>query len=179
MKEFKIIFAGSMGAGKTTAIQALSETEVVSTDVGNSNIEENAKLLTTVGIDYGQIFLGEPPDIKVGLYGTPGQKRFELVWRIVSKGALGAIILIDCSTPNSVDELPYYVDYFQQNEVDNIIIGITHADEGKSYLTPDQAGEILAKHNFAFPIYEIDSRKKADVLLLIETLVAALEAQYA
>ena len=177
MKEFKIIFAGSMGAGKTTAIQALSETEVVSTDVGNSDLEMNSKLLTTVGIDYGQIFL--PPDIKVGLYGTPGQKRFELVWRIVSKGALGAIILIDCSTPNSLEELPYYVDYFRQKQVDNIIIGITHSDTGTSYLTPEQAGELLAKHNFAFPIYEIDSRKKADVLLLIETLVASLEAQIA
>ena len=37
MQEFKIIFAGSMGAGKTTAIKALSDKEVISTDVANSD----------------------------------------------------------------------------------------------------------------------------------------------
>ena len=71
MKEFKIIFAGSMGAGKTTAIQSLSDKEVVSTDVENTDTKSHSKLLTTVGIDYGQILL--PPDVKIGLYGTPGQ----------------------------------------------------------------------------------------------------------
>ena len=67
MQEFKIIFAGSMGAGKTTAIKALSDKEVISTDVANSDKKAHNKLLTTVGIDYGQIIL--PPDTKVGLYG--------------------------------------------------------------------------------------------------------------
>ena len=92
MQEFKIIFAGSMGAGKTTAIKALSDKEVISTDVANSDKKAHNKLLTTVGIDYGQILL--PPDTKVGLYGTPGQERFELVWRVVTEGALGAIVLL-------------------------------------------------------------------------------------
>ena len=56
MKEFKIIFAGSMGAGKTTAIQSLSDKEVVSTDVENTDTKSHSKLLTTVGIDYGQVY---------------------------------------------------------------------------------------------------------------------------
>ena len=112
MKEFKIIFAGSMGAGKTTAITALSESEVVSTDVANSDRQAHSKLLTTVGIDYGQIML--PPDIKIGLYGTPGQERFELVWRIVTEGALGAIIMVDSSSAKAPQELPYYVEYFHR-----------------------------------------------------------------
>ena len=54
MQEFKIIFAGSMGAGKTTAIKALSDKEVISTDVANSDKKAHNKLLTTVGIDYGK-----------------------------------------------------------------------------------------------------------------------------
>lgn len=96
MQEFKIIFAGSMGAGKTTSIQTLSDIDVVSSDVANTDRKAHSKLLTTVGIDYGQLTL--PPDTKIGLYGTPGQERFELVWRIVTEGALGAIILIDSSS---------------------------------------------------------------------------------
>lgn len=174
MKEFKIIFAGSMGAGKTTAIQSLSDKDVVSTDVTNSDLKANSKLLTTVGIDYGQILL--PPDIKIGLYGTPGQERFELVWRIVTEGALGAIILVDSSSPKGKDELPYYVDYFHKHNMHNIIVGITHTDL-PGYLTLQQAFDILAERDLNFPVFEVDSRQRDDVLLLVETLIASLEAE--
>lgn len=174
MKEFKIIFAGSMGAGKTTAIQALSDKDVVSTDVANSDLKNHSKLLTTVGIDYGQILL--PPDIKIGLYGTPGQERFELVWRIVTEGALGSIILVDASSPKGPDELPYYVDYFHKHNMENIIIGITHTDL-PGFLTMQQAFDILAERGLNFPVFEVDSRERDDVLLLVETLIASLEAE--
>lgn len=176
MKEFKIIFAGSMGAGKTTAIKALSESEVVSTDVANTDRQAHSKLLTTVGIDYGQIIL--PPDVKIGLYGTPGQERFELVWRIVTDGALGAIIMVDSSSPKAQQELPYYVSYFHRHKMNNIIVGITHCDL-PGYLTLDDAFRILAEQNLTFPVFEIDSRKKDDVLLLVETLIASIEAEIA
>lgn len=176
MKEFKIIFAGSMGAGKTTAIKSLSESEVVSTDVTNSDRKAHSKLLTTVGIDYGQIML--PPDVKIGLYGTPGQERFELVWRIVTEGALGAIIMVDSSNPKAPQELPYYVNYFHRHKMNNIIVAITHCDM-PGYLTLDDAFKILAEQSITFPVFEIDSRKKDDVLLLVETLIASIEAEIA
>lgn len=174
MKEFKIIFAGSMGAGKTTAIQSLSDKEVVSTDVENTDTKSHSKLLTTVGIDYGQILL--PPDVKIGLYGTPGQERFELVWRIVTEGALGAIILVDSSSVKAPDELPYYVEYFHKHNMNNIVVGITHTDL-PGHLSHEQALEILAKKKLNFPVFEVDSREKSDVLLLVETLIASIEAQ--
>lgn len=175
MKEFKIIFAGSMGAGKTTAIQSLSDKGVVSTDVENTDTKSHSKLLTTVGIDYGQILL--PPDIKIGLYGTPGQERFELVWRIVTEGALGAIILVDGSSIKGPDELPYYVEYFHKHNMDNIVIGITHTDIPDGYLNLQQSFDILTKRGLNFPVFEVDSRQKDDVLLLVETLIASLEAE--
>lgn len=174
MKEFKIIFAGSMGAGKSTAIQALSDKEVVSTDVTNTDKQAHSKLLTTVGIDYGQILL--PPDVRIGLYGTPGQERFELVWRIVTEGALGAVILVDSSSDKAREELPYYVNYFHKHNLDNIVIGITHTDK-EGYLSLADCFEILEKQELTFPVFEVDAREKDDVLLLIETLIASIEAE--
>lgn len=174
MQEFKIIFAGSMGAGKTTAIKSLSDKDVVSTDVTNTDKKAHNKLLTTVGIDYGQILL--PPDTKIGLYGTPGQERFELVWRVVTEGALGAIILIDSSSPKAPEELPYYIDFFTKHHMESIVVGITHCDlEG--YLTLEECFKILEERDFKFPIFEIDSREREDVLLLVETLIASIEAE--
>ena len=117
-----------------------------------------------------------PPDVKIGLYGTPGQERFELVWRIVTEGALGAIILVDSSSTKAPEELPYYVEYFHKHKMDNIVVGLTHTDL-PGYLSQEQALESLAKKKLQFPVFEVDSREKNDVLLLVETLIASIEAQ--
>lgn len=173
MQEYKIIFAGSMGSGKTTAIQSLSD-DVISTDVVNTDRKAHSKLLTTVGIDYGQIII--PPDTKISLYGTPGQKRFQVVWNIVTRGALGAIILIDSSSEHAKEELPFYVDYFFQHGIENIVVGLTHVDIENTNLSLAESFDILEARDFIFPIFGIDSRQREDVLLLIESLLASIEA---
>lgn len=175
MQEYKIIFAGSMGAGKTTSIQALSDIKVVSSDVANTDRNTHSKLLTTVGIDYGQVLL--PPDTKIGLYGTPGQERFEVVWRIVTEGALGAIILIDSSNPRAKEELSYYVRYFFEHQMRHIVVGITHTDLADTHLSMDEAFVILQEQSLLFPVFEIDARQREDVLLLLESLIASIEAE--
>ncbi|RYF27787.1 MAG: GTP-binding protein, partial [Comamonadaceae bacterium] len=68
MKEYKILFSGTAGAGKTTAISAISETQVVSTDVANTDAALK-KATTTVGLDYGSITLDSGD--RVRLFGTP------------------------------------------------------------------------------------------------------------
>lgn len=174
MQEYKIIFSGSMGAGKTTAIGALSDGDVVSTDVANTDKATHSKLLTTVGIDYGQILL--PPDSKIALYGTPGQDRFEVIWGIVTKGALGVIVLIDSTSPKAPQELPYYIDYFRGNGMDNIVVGLTHTDLGDGYLSLDDCFEILDQRELVLPVFTVDPRQKEDILLVLETLLASIEA---
>ena len=69
--EFKILFTGPMGAGKTTAISAISDHEAVSTDVINTDLAQCNKELTTAALDYGQILL--PDNSCVRLYGTPAR----------------------------------------------------------------------------------------------------------
>lgn len=173
MQEYKIIFAGSMGSGKTTSIQTLSD-NVVTTDVVNTDRKAHSKLLTTVGIDYGQIII--PPDLKVSLYGTPGQKRFQAVWNIVTRGALGAIILIDSSSVHAKEELPFYVNYFFQHGIENIVVGLTHVDVDNAQLSLSESFSILEERDFIFPIFGVDSRQKEDVLLLVESLLASIES---
>ena len=76
MQRLKIVFSGPMGAGKTQAISSLSDIPVVSTEVMNTDLDTNAKLLTTVGMDYGELTVDGGASI--GLYGTPGQERLSL-----------------------------------------------------------------------------------------------------
>ena len=69
MTEHKILFTGTMGAGKTTAIAAVSEIPPMRTDVRNTD-DSVSKATTTVGLDYGELTLDNGE--KLRLYGTPG-----------------------------------------------------------------------------------------------------------
>ena len=107
LQQYKIVFGGTMGAGKSAAIQALSDIPVVTTEAVNTDTAAHHKFLTTVGIDYGEISLED--GTQIGLYGTPGQDRFDFMWSIVCKGAMGIVILIDHSQADRLKDLEFYL----------------------------------------------------------------------
>src|SRR5690606_37353134 len=111
-REYKLIFAGSMGAGKTTAIAAISEISPVRTDVENTDRASHQKATTTAAMDYGEVTLAGGD--KLRLYGTPGQTRFDFMWKILGKGALGVIILVDNSRPDPLADLREYLQAFHE-----------------------------------------------------------------
>jgi len=171
LQQYKIVFAGSMGAGKSTAIQTISNIEVLTTEAMNTDVEAHRKSLTTVGIDYGELILED--GIVVGLYGTPGQERFNFIWNVITEGALGTILFIDHSTQNPIQELEYYLDYFKPKS-SNIIIGITHVDQ-KSEHTTSIYQDWLDQLDVSLPLFFVDARHKDDVLFLIDTLITQTE----
>lgn len=172
MQRLKIVFSGPMGAGKTQAIASLSDIPVVSTEVMNTDLDTNAKLLTTVGMDYGELSLEGGSSI--GLYGTPGQERFSFIWPILSQGALGVVILIDHSAPDSIADLAHYLKTFDDIYQGCIVVGITQYDK-----KPEREFSIyrdwLAANGRNLPVFPVDMRKREDVLLLVESIIASLE----
>lgn len=174
VQKYKIVFAGSMGSGKTEAIKSLSEIPVLGTEVYNTDDQAHKKMLTTVGIDYGEVTLED--NTKIGLYGTPGQARFDFMWSVICQGAIGTIILIDHSVTLPLEELSHYLNIFKDYN-DNIAIGITHVDESLEKST-HQYRQWLIENKLNYPIFYIDARKKDDVLMLLETLITNLEIKY-
>lgn len=172
MQRLKIVFSGPMGAGKTQAIASLSDIAVVSTEVQNTDLDAHTKALTTVGMDYGELILDEGTSI--GLYGTPGQERFSFIWPILSQGALGVIILIDHSAADPIKDLAHYLETFDKIYQGRIIVGVSQVDK-----MPERPFEAyrqwLNSQQRSLPIFPVDLRQKEDVLLLVETIITALE----
>lgn len=172
MSDHKILFSGTTGAGKTTAIRAVSETPPMSTDVRNTDTGLS-KEMTTVGLDYGELTLDNGD--KLRLYGTPGQKRFDFMWTILSKGALGLVILIDNSQPDPLADLDMYLHGFKQLIADTacvIAVGRT-----ESHPAPDleQYASHLAARGILCPVLAADVRDAPQVVQLLELLLLQLE----
>lgn len=103
-QRLKILVAGPLGIGKTTAIRTLSEIPTLHTDEVMTDAAASAddltldglrgKTTTTVAIDFGRLTV---PQAKVVLYlyGTPGQRRFLPLWEDIADGAIGALVLAD------------------------------------------------------------------------------------
>ena len=171
MAEYKILITGPMGAGKSTAISAVSEIGVVSTDVKNSDLAQSQKATTTVAMDYGQISLGSGDQLRI--YGTPGQERFDFMWSILSRGALGLIILLDSTRPQPLADLNKFLDGFAPLiKETGAVIGVSNKPGGPSI---DAYYEVLAARNMMLPLFEVDVRKKQDVLLMVDALLSVLE----
>jgi signal recognition particle receptor subunit beta len=176
MGAYRIVFAGPIGAGKTTAIQALSDIPPISTEVASAEAEAVGKQTTTVAFDLGQVLL-ESGDL-VQLYGAPGQARFDFMWPMISENAIGAVILTDNRRPDTIELTVEYVREFAPRvAAGNCVIGV-----GRSDLHPkprvDDYQEALEAAGFSLPVMEVDIRRKDHALLLLDVLLARLEAAH-
>jgi len=89
---FKLLVTGPFAAGKTSLIQAVSDTPVVETDVDTSGAEAKLKARTTVGMDFGTYSIDDG-GVRLLLFGTPGQRRFWFMTDIL-KGDVDAVIYV-------------------------------------------------------------------------------------
>jgi uncharacterized protein len=174
-QELKIVFAGPMGAGKTTAIGAVSDRPPVSTEVANNDQLAFAKEFTTVGLDFGQLELADGTVVR--LYGTPGQERFSFMWEIIGAGAIGTILLLDASSSTALSDLRAQAQVFLRVAPEQpFVIGVGRTDPADDRHI-EACARILAELGVSTPVLSVDVRKRADVLLLIETLLTILEAR--
>lgn len=170
--EHKILFTGTMGAGKTTAIAAVSEIPPVSTDVRNSDISV-AKATTTVGLDYGELTLDNGE--KLRLYGTPGQMRFDFMWRILGRGALGVVILVDNSRPDPLADLDVYLDGFADLITQTACVVAVGRMETHPQPSVDAYARRMEGRGLLCPVLPANVTDPPQVVQLLELLLLQLE----
>lgn len=173
--EIKIIFSGSMGAGKTTAITELSDIDVISTEAPTTDEANEIKETTTTAMDYGELDIGD--DLVLRLYGTPGQERFRHMWEMLVPGALGLIILIDNSASDPLGEASMYLENFESMLESRVtVFGITKTDIADDPAITDYEN-LLAGHAGNHSVIKVDARNRQDVLRLMDVFLQRLEAQ--
>ena len=173
MAQHKIIFAGPVGAGKTTAIRTLSDIPIVHTDEDATDMTTSRKSGTTVAMDYGLMKLAD--NERVHLYGTPGQERFDFMWDILTQGGIGLVLLLDNTRGNPLQDMTFYVNAFRDFiDESHMAIGVTRMQE-RAELTLARYNEHLASLGRKAPIFEVDARKRRDIALLVQALLFSID----
>ncbi len=173
MSQYKIIFTGPVGAGKTTAIQSISDGEAIKTDAVASDMTKSRKSETTVAMDYGVMSLDDGE--KIHLYGTPGQERFDFMWDILTVGGLGLVLLLDNTRADPFQDMKFFLDSFAEFISDtSVAIGVTQMDLS-STPTLDDYHQQLKKHKLRPAVFAVDAREKNDVSLLLQALLLSID----
>jgi len=173
MRNHKIIFTGPVGAGKTTAISAISDIPVIGTDVKAQDMTVQRKATTTVAMDYGLMEL-EGSD-RVHLYGTPGQERFDFMWDILTQGGLGLILLLDNSRSKPLQDMRFFLGAFKPFIANQkVAIGVTRMDLAQGPALEEYHRE-LRQLDLSPPVFEVDARNRHDVVTLLKSLLFSLD----
>jgi small GTP-binding protein len=172
-EEIKIVFVGNVGSGKTTSINAISEVPVAGTEAKASEAEAlHRKPSTTVAMEYGIVHIN---DVKLHIYGTPGQRRFDFMAPIVCKGAQGMLVMIDNGHTNPLGELDYFLQFHREFlKKYPAIITITHYDDNNTNTLLIEYHQYVRENGFGCAVMRLDAREKADVLRVVGKLATEI-----
>jgi uncharacterized protein len=126
-KPLKIVVTGPFSAGKTTLIKTISEVAIVGTERDVTDETRAVKERTTVAMDFGRITFAQ--DLSLFIFGTPGQRRFEVMWEILSEGMIGFILLVRPDDDRSIEEASHILETFRDYADVPYVIGVSHLDQ--------------------------------------------------
>lgn len=176
--EWSVLFMGPVGSGKTTAIQTISDIEVVNTDEATTGHASNIKSHTTVAMDMGLTKVAGVD--KLRLYGAPGHDRFNFMWDILLAQGQGVVLVMNHSAIDPLADLDHCL-----AEIDKrssglpLVLGVAHSDKN-----PERPLGIYEEHfrdklgwapEDIPPVLTMDARNKRQVRTALVAMAALLE----
>ncbi len=130
----KIVLIGPYNSGKSTTVQKICRGSAVSIDYGG----------TTVALDHCRTKIY---GVEIFLFGTPGLQRFEIIRKILSKGADGILFVVDSVNVASFEEAKKLL-----NEVYDILPGVpivlcANKQDIRGAKSPNEVAEVVLGKN--------------------------------
>lgn len=183
MQVVKMVVTGPFSAGKTQFIGAVSEIDVVSTERRITSQAEMIKERTTVAMDFGRITVAkeheDDEEIILYLFGTPGQRRFDFMWEILSEGMLGFVVMLDSTKPETFREAKRILETFREFAATPYVVAANKQDHEDAW-SPEDIRIILRLEPDVkvLPCVALDKESVKEVLLeLLYSILEQLEQE--
>lgn len=155
----KIIIMGPASSGKSTFVSNASE-RGLSVDRGDSD-----GFRTTVAMDLGWLhFRG----FDITIFGTPGQPRFDPILPQLVRNAMGIILVIDATKPDTLARARELLMLPSASKLP-LVVAVNKTD------LPHLMDEVMVRESLRLrddvPVFFISSLKRSDVHFVIETMV--------
>ena len=173
MQTVKIVVTGPFNSGKTEFIRSVSEIDVVSTERRISAEAERVKESTTVAMDFGRITVDE--DLVLYLFGTPGQRRFDFMWEILSEGMLGFIVMVDSTRPETFREARSILETFRAYAPTPYVVAANKQDKPDAWDLDDM--RVALRLDPAIKLLPCVARKKESVKKNLLELLFSIMAE--
>jgi len=172
----KMVVTGPFSSGKTQFIRSISEIDVVATERKISSEAEKIKDSTTVAMDFGRITIDN--DLVLYLFGTPGQRRFDFMWEILSEGMLGFVVMVDSSRPETFREAKSILETFRAYAPTPYVVAANKQDHPEAWTVDDLRIALRLDPNIKLlPCVATKKDSVKSVLLeLLYSILAEMEA---
>ncbi|MCS6909338.1 MAG: ATP/GTP-binding protein [Anaerolineales bacterium] len=172
----KMVVTGPFNSGKTNFIRSVSEIDVVSTERKITSAAERVKDQTTVAMDFGRITVDD--ELVLYLFGTPGQKRFDFMWEILSEGMLGFVVMVDSTRPETFREAKSILETFRAYAPTPYVVAANKQDLPDAWDLDDLRIALRLDPTIKLlPCVATDKEKVKTVLLeLLYAILAEMEA---
>ncbi len=155
----KIVVTGPPESGKSTFVASASERM---RSIDRTGLSDDT---TMVALDVGWLHW---KDFDITLYGTPGQPRFDLSLPMILKNAMGAVIVIDVTKPDSLARAKHLISLISERRMPLVIAA------NKNDL-PNRMNEVEIRTALALnkntPIIFISAKRNENVRFVLESLV--------
>jgi signal recognition particle receptor subunit beta len=171
----KLVLAGPVGAGKTTAIRSIADGEPVSTEMPLPDGPIGDKTTTTVALDFATVLLDDGQPLFV--YGLPGQEHFAFLRPMMLEGALGVILVLDGACADIAAQCRQWL--VSLREIDPalaVVVGITRTDVAASFdLGVVREAVRACGASVPIPILTFDARDPLQTTQLVRALLLQLD----